>query len=114
MRRVVALAASGWLLVASGLAQEPPARPPVVLTERAKELHRSCLLVDGHNDLPWEVRTEAGSSWDKADIARPQPKFHTDIPRLEAGGVGAQFWSVYVPAETRFQGQSAHQVMEQV
>jgi membrane dipeptidase len=96
------------------VAQERPERPPVVLTERAKELHRSCLLIDGHNDLPWEVRTKAGSSWDKADIAQPQPRFHTDIPRLKAGGVGAQFWSVYVPAETRFQGQSAHQVMEQI
>lgn len=89
-------------------------RPPVVLTERAKELHASSLLIDGHNDLPWAVRTKAGGSWKQADIAQSQPRFHTDIPRLKAGGVGAQFWSVYVPAETRFARQSAHQVLEQI
>src|SRR5690606_4570620 len=91
-----------------------PSRKPVVLTERAKTLHSSSLLIDGHNDLPWEIRTKAGGSWDKADIAQPQPQFHTDIPRLNAGGVGAQFWSVYVPAETRLARQSAHQVLEQI
>ena len=91
-----------------------PSRKPVVLTEHAKELHRSALVFDGHNDLPWEVRTKAGGSWELADISTPQPRFHTDIPRLREGNVGAQYWSVYVPAETRLKGQSAHQVMEQI
>ena len=99
------------LLTASAMSDD---RPPVVLSEHAAKLHRSSLLIDGHNDLPWEVRTKAGGSWKQADIATPQPRFHTDIPRLKAGGVGAQFWSVYVPADTRFKGQSAHQVMEQI
>ncbi|MGC1274060.1 MAG: dipeptidase [Planctomycetaceae bacterium] len=99
------------LAVASVEAEE---RPAVALTEHAQELHRSSLLIDGHNDLPWEVRTKAGGSWKQADIAQPQPRFHTDIPRLKAGGVGAQFWSVYVPADTQLQGQSAHQVLEQI
>ena len=89
-------------------------RPPVMLTEHARELHRSALVFDGHNDLPWEVRTKAGASWEQADISKPQPRFHTDIARLRAGNVGAQFWSVYVPAETRLKGQSAHQVLEQI
>ena len=102
------------LLTATIQAQDAPHRPPVVLTEQAKALHASSLLIDGHNDLPWEVRIKAAGSWDKADISEPQPRFHTDIPRLKAGGVGAQFWSVYVPAETRFAGQSAHRVLEQI
>lgn len=89
-------------------------RPPVVLSERAIQLHKSSLVFDGHNDLPWEIRTKASASWDQADIAQPQPRFHTDIARLRAGNVGAQYWSVYVPAETRFSGQSAHQVLEQI
>ncbi len=89
-------------------------RQPVVLTEHARELHQSALVFDGHNDLPWEVRMKAGGSWEQADIAKPQPRFHTDIARLKVGNVGAQFWSVYVPAETRFNGQSAHQVLEQI
>ncbi len=84
------------------------------MTERARELHQSALVFDGHNDLPWEIRTKAGGSWEQADISKPQPRFHTDIERLKAGNVGAQFWSVYVPAETRLNGQSAHQVLEQI
>jgi membrane dipeptidase len=98
-------------LVSIGFAEE---RPPVVLSEHARELHRSALVFDGHNDLPWEVRTKAGASWEQADISQPQPRFHTDIARLKAGNVGAQFWSVYVPAETRLSRQSAHQVLEQI
>jgi membrane dipeptidase len=98
----------------AAVAEEKAERPPVVLSERAKALHASGFVFDGHNDLPWEVRTKAGASWDEADISKPQPRFHTDIARLRAGGVGAQFWSVYVPAETRHAGQSAQQVMEQI
>lgn len=55
-------------------------------------------VVDGHNDLPWAARTLNRYDWDDLNIAVPQPRVHTDIPRLRAGGVGAQFWSVYVPA----------------
>ncbi len=53
-------------------------------------------VVDGHNDLPWAMR-EVGYDFDAVDIAAPQPQLHTDLPRLRRGGVGAQFWSVYVP-----------------
>jgi len=87
---------------------------PIVLTERALKLHRQCLVIDGHNDLPWTMKTKAGSSFDQADIAKPQPQFHTDIPRLRQGGVGAQFWSVYVPSETRKQRRALHDVLEQI
>lgn len=87
---------------------------PVVLTDAARKLHRACLVFDGHNDLPWVMRTKASSSFDQADIAQSCPDFHTDIPRLRAGNVGAQFWSVYAPAETRQQKNAAHYVMEQI
>lgn len=53
------------------------------------------LLVDGHNDLPWALRSQG----DDLDLAAgTDGATHTDIPRLRAGGVGAQFWSVYVPS----------------
>lgn len=97
-----------------GSAAEPQERRPVVLTERARELHRSAIVIDGHNDLPWVMREKAGSSFDRADIARPQPQFHTDIARLRAGGVGGQFWSAYAPAETRQQRRAAQYVLEQI
>jgi membrane dipeptidase len=54
-------------------------------------------VVDGHNDLPWAMRRGRIYDFAATDIAQPQPSLHTDLPRLRAGGVGAQFWSVYVP-----------------
>src|SRR5918994_1109687 len=57
-------------------------------------------VVDGHNDLPWEARERAGYDWDRLDISRRQAT-HTDLPRLREGGVGAQFWSVFVPSRLR-------------
>ena len=62
-------------------------------TIEARDLLRRFPLIDGHNDLPWVLR-ERG----ELDLARPVAGTHTDLPRLRAGGVGAQFWSVFVPA----------------
>src|SRR3954470_14015568 len=53
-------------------------------------------VVDGHNDLPWAMR-KVGYDFGAVDIAQSQPQLHTDLPRLRAGGMGAQFWSVFVP-----------------
>ncbi len=58
-------------------------------------------LIDGHNDLPWALRERAGGARGDpvaVDLAAPVDGTHTDLPRLAAGGVGAQFWSVFVPA----------------
>lgn len=108
------LAVAGGLFSAGEAAGAEPKRPPVVVTPEARAIHARSFVFDGHNDLPWTMRTEAGSSFDKADIAQPQPKFHTDIPRLRAGNVGAQFWSVYVPAETSKSGAALLQTLEQI
>ncbi|MFI5935206.1 dipeptidase [Actinoplanes sp. NPDC051494] len=54
-------------------------------------------VVDGHNDLPMALRARAG--YRVAGLAADRPEFHTDIARLRAGGVGGQFWSVYVPSD---------------
>jgi membrane dipeptidase len=72
---------------------------------RARALLGAYPLVDGHNDLPHAMRQQAAYDFDKLDISRPAPMLQTDIPRLRAGGVGAQFWSVYVPS--RLQGDRA-------
>lgn len=65
--------------------------------DEARELLASYPVVDGHNDLPWALRQNAGYDLDRLDIGADQTgRLHTDIPRLRAGGVGAQFWSVYV------------------
>lgn len=91
-----------------------PDREPVVLTEEALQIHRSSYVWDGHNDLPWAIRGKASSSFDTMDIAEHQPDLHTDIPRLIQGNVGAQFWSVYVPAGLRRTGEAFQTTMEQI
>jgi membrane dipeptidase len=58
---------------------------------------RQVPLVDGHNDYPWTHRDLAGYDLDALPFDADQPGVHTDLPRLRRGGVGAQFWSVYVP-----------------
>jgi membrane dipeptidase len=55
-------------------------------------------VIDGHNDLPWAMRKLCDYDMDKVDLARGVPALQTDIPRLRAGGVTGQFWSVYVPS----------------
>jgi membrane dipeptidase len=81
---------------------------------RARALQREVPLIDGHNDYPWALReNNVERDLAKLDIRTPQPKIMTDIPRLRAGGVGGQFWSVYVPAT--MQGQEAvRATLEQV
>ncbi|MCX3063393.1 dipeptidase [Streptomyces beihaiensis] len=65
--------------------------------ERARELLREFPVVDGHNDLPWALREQVTYDIDARDIATDQSAhLHTDLGRLRSGGVGAQFWSVYV------------------
>ncbi|CAM5417325.1 dipeptidase [Streptomyces viridochromogenes] len=68
--------------------------------ETARDLLREFPVVDGHNDLPWALREQVRYDLAARDIAADQSAhLHTDIPRLRAGGVGAQFWSVYVRSD---------------
>jgi membrane dipeptidase len=55
-------------------------------------------LIDGHNDLPWVIREKFSLDPVAAGLSRLLDSTHTDIPRLVEGGVGGQFWSVYVPS----------------
>lgn len=105
------------LLPAASAADPKPASPPkpVVLSEEAIRIHQDAPVIDGHNDLPWELRRKDGLAFRNIDLRRPQPSFHTDIPRLRKGGVGAQFWSAYVPVETtRNPGVAVKQTLEQI
>ena len=101
-------------LIASAITVQAQDRQPVRLTEAARKLHASTILVDGHNDLPWAFRELGTPSFSRKDISRSQPDLHTDIERLRLGGVKAQFWSVYVPASTRLRGESLQATLEQI
>jgi membrane dipeptidase len=78
---------------------------PSDTADRIRALLAEHPVVDGHNDLAWEARERVRYDWDRLDISHPGQPTHTDLPRLRAGGVGAQFWSVFVPAS--LQGDAA-------
>ena len=67
---------------------------------RVRAILRTTPLIDGHNDLPWALRQDHGNDPYAVDLTTDLTAtgLHTDIPRLRSGGVGAQLWSVYVPA----------------
>ncbi|MEU8588190.1 dipeptidase [Streptomyces sp. NPDC048664] len=68
--------------------------------DAARELLRAYPVVDGHNDLPWALREQVGYDLTARDVSVHQgAHLHTDLPRLREGGVGAQFWSVYVRSD---------------
>ena len=75
---------------------------------RVMRLLKETPLIDGHNDLPWEIRERFNGDLSKVDLGASTKAvgLHTDMARLHAGGVGGQFWSVYVPAE--LQGLDSH------
>jgi membrane dipeptidase len=81
------------------MAQYSRSHPHTLALEHARKLLRRHVLIDGHNDLPWAIRTADHAPGDLAahDLRR-RLEGHTDLRRLRRGGVGGQFWSVYVPA----------------
>jgi membrane dipeptidase len=70
-------------------------------------------MIDGHNDLAWAMRALCEYDFDEVDLAGHVPALHTDIPRLLAGGVTGQFWSVYVPS-TLSGGEAVAATLEQI
>src|ERR1700722_15653089 len=89
---------------------------------RVEQVLTQTPLIDGHNDLPWEIRERYKSDVAAIDLESDthhlpveagQAPLMTDIPRLRAGHVGAQFWSVWIPVEA--QGPQAVQMtLEQI
>lgn len=108
---IVALLALAAVASASDL-QSDAARLATV-----RKLLQEVPLIDGHNDLPWQIR-RLPNNLDSIDLRKstagrsPRPLV-TDLPRLRQGGIGGQFWSVYVPA-TMSNGQAVVAVLEQI
>lgn len=79
--------------------QSEPGTTADLLRQRAVALLAEHPVMDGHNDLAWELREQVGYDLDRRDIAADQSAhLHTDLARLRAGHVGAQYWSVFVPS----------------
>jgi membrane dipeptidase len=71
-------------------------------SERARRVLSGTPLVDGHNDLPWELRQLAGGDIDSIGLTvrHSADTLDTDLPRLREGMVGAQFFADYVPFDS--------------
>lgn len=95
MRRMTAS-----ILWAALLAQ---AAPTTAIPPRVERVLARAPVIDGHNDLAWEIRGEYDAKVDAVDLTRDTSRLakplQTDIPRLKKGHVGGQFWSVYIPAD---------------
>ena len=96
MHRVFLLTAALAMITTPAAAQDSPE------SQRVRAVLEQTPVIDGHNDLPWQVEErwhgDARQLDVTQDLSRLDPPMHTDIARLRAGGVGGQFWSVYVPA----------------
>jgi membrane dipeptidase len=108
---------AGLLLITAAAMPSAAASPPATAVDpalaHARKLLQGTILIDGHNDLPIAMRTYRPAPSDVVayDLRTTTPG-QTDIPRLRAGGVGAQFWSVYIPTEGR--GPYAWMQLEQI
>ncbi len=93
---------------------DSPKGKEIVVSEKALAIHNEALLIDGHNDLPWELRESDEPGFRNIDLTKPQKRFHTDIPRLKKGNVGAQFWSAWVPTSYGAKGSAPKVTLEQI
>lgn len=110
---VLVLGLIGLLPLGIAAQETTVSKPPIRVSDRARAIHQNAPVVDGHNDLPWAIR-ETERTLAQFDLSTSQPQFHTDIPRLRQGGVGAQFWSVFVPTSTSAKGNSLTTTLEQI
>jgi membrane dipeptidase len=98
MRRFLALVS----LVA--LSAEAQSTDPYLA--RIKQLLATTPVIDGHNDVPWEIRENAEKprDVDHFDLRTSLKKQDTDLARMRLGGLGGQFWSIYIPGEVKDSG----------
>ncbi|HQR17887.1 MAG TPA: dipeptidase [Gemmatimonadales bacterium] len=107
LRFLGALCVAACALAAPAAAQTDPA------LAHARALLKTVPLIDGHNDLPWEIRASETAPRDVQAYNLNLPTHGmTDIARLRAGEVGAQFWSIYVPGEVKDSGYARIQLEE--
>lgn len=122
MRRIVAASVLALTCAGAAQAQSPAAADPKIKARVEKVLAKTP-LIDGHNDLPGEIRDRARGDVAKIDLRSDTSKLPgdrpgaiglmTDIPRLKAGHVGGQFWSVFISPQ--FDGPVAVQMtLEQI
>ncbi|KAG5269976.1 hypothetical protein AALO_G00187250 [Alosa alosa] len=98
--------------VALGLALGLSVTGAETLTERALRLMAETPLIDGHNDLPWQMRKQFNNQLNLVDL-KVLEGTHTNIPKIKKGRLAAQFWAAYVPCETQYKD-AVRQTLEQI
>ncbi len=96
---LLVLVGGAWFAAAGA---DPPVAAEEDVPQQVRALLRAVPLIDGHNDTPWTLRDRFSnrlSGFDFRDTSELEEPMHTDLRRLRAGGVGGQFWAVYVPAD---------------
>jgi membrane dipeptidase len=115
---LMAFAISAAAVVVGCATNTKPTTKPVAdidpLMTRALAIQKQVPLIDGHNDLPWQLRQKAGSDLFKMNPRGPLPELHTDIPRLKKGEVGGVFFAAYTPYTMAERGIAARFTIEQI
>ena len=105
-RSILVVSSLLFLAASTAVARDAPDR----IAARVDAVLAKATVIDGHNDLPWEIRDRFAGDLAKVDLGADTsklpapagaPALMTDIPRLRAGHVGAQFWSVWIPVSTK-------------
>ncbi len=102
--QVVVFAALGVCAGLDASAQDGRAATAAEREAIVREVLREVPLIDGHNDTPWAIRSRVSNhlgDFDFFDTTALERSMHTDLKRLREGGVGAQFWSVWIPTDLR-------------
>uniref|UniRef100_A0A3P9KYP8 Dipeptidase n=1 Tax=Oryzias latipes TaxID=8090 RepID=A0A3P9KYP8_ORYLA len=103
---LVALCLSLWICSSDLTLAEDP------YLNRAYQLMSETPLIDGHNDLPWQLRMQFNNQLNKVNLDTLETT-HTNIPKIKKGRLGAQFWAAYVPCETQYKD-AVRQTLEQI
>ncbi len=102
MLKSLMFAAVAAAVLVAGAAQAAPAARPI---DRARAVLKDAPVIDGHNDLPWTIRVKNAGKTDQVDMrdekAATAAGYDTDFPRAKRGGLGGQFWSLWVPGELK-------------
>ena len=112
---LLSVSASLFCLCAYTTTSPSPASAEPTTDERVTQLLKSSPLIDGHNDVAWQLRKRARNQLSQLDLSKStrERSMHTDIERLRAGGLGGQFWSVYVPTSLS-PSEAVQATMEQI
>ncbi len=95
------------VLAAPAFSQLPGRHKRTVTDDEVMRVHKSAILIDTHNDI-------TSSTVDGLDIGEPNTDHHTDLTRMKKGGIGAQFFAVFVSANYVEGNRSAHRTLDMI